>query len=189
GRGVCADGLGGVGGGSWIKPLLPDWPVPIRVTRQVVGWFAPSDPAIFARERCPIFMIENPDGIFYGFPRGPWPGIKFAKHHHADETIDPSLDTRPMDGADEAALRPALAAHVPAANGALLAAQTCRYTMTPDGDFILDRLPGAANIIVASPCSGHGFKFAPVIGEIVADLVTRGDTSHHISRFRLARFG
>ena len=86
-------------------------------------------------------------------------------------------------------LRTALAAHVPAANGALLDAQTCRYTMTPDEDFILDRLPGAPAVIVASPCSGHGFKFAPVIGEIIADLVTRGTTRHDISRFRLARFG
>jgi sarcosine oxidase len=60
--------------------------------------------------------------------------------------------------------------------------------MTPDGDFIIDHLPGAANVIVASPCSGHGFKFAPVIGEILADLATKGSTAHDISRFRLNRF-
>jgi sarcosine oxidase len=175
--------------GPWIKQLLPGLPAPIRVTRQVVGWFAPADPAMFARERCPVFMIETPNGIFYGFPAGPRPGIKFAKHHHDDQTIDPADRTRPMDEADEALLRGALAAHVPAADGALLDAQTCRYTMTPDGDFILDRLPEAPEIIVASPCSGHGFKFAPVIGAILADLVTRGATSHDISRFRLGRFG
>ena len=174
--------------GPWIKQLLPGLVAPIRVTRQVVGWFAPSDAALFARERCPVFMIENPDGIFYGFPAGPQPGIKFAKHH-SDEVIDPATATRPMDGADESLLRGALAAHVPSANGALLHAQTCRYTMTPDEDFILDRLPGAPAVIVASPCSGHGFKFAPVIGAILADLVIRGATAHDISRFRLARFG
>jgi sarcosine oxidase len=78
---------------------------------------------------------------------------------------------------------------VPAANGARLAAQTCRYTTTPDGDFILDRLPAAPAVIVASPCSGHGFKFAPVLGQVLADLATRGATRHDISRFRLARFG
>jgi sarcosine oxidase len=61
--------------------------------------------------------------------------------------------------------------------------------MAPDGDFILDRLPGSPDIIVASPCSGHGFKFAPVIGEILADLATTGATRHDIARFRLARFG
>ena len=60
--------------------------------------------------------------------------------------------------------------------------------MTPDGDFLIDRLPGAPQVIVASPCSGHGFKFAPVIGEILADLATVGATRHDISRFRLERF-
>src|SRR5205807_2350178 len=144
---------------------------------------------MYARDRCPVFLVENQVDIFYGFPAGPRAGVKFAKHHHADETIDPAAPPRPMDKADEAILRTALAAHVPSANGALLAAQTCRYTMTPDGDFILDRLPGAPAVIVASPCSGHGFKFAPVVGEIVADLVARGATRHDISRFRLARFG
>jgi sarcosine oxidase len=188
-RATITAGQAVVAAGAWIKQLLPGLAAPIRVTRQVVGWFAPTDPALFARERCPVFMIENRNGIFYGFPAGPRPGIKFAKHHHADEAVDPSAATRPMDGTDEAVLRTALAAHVPSANGALLDAQTCRYTMTPDGDFILDRLPGAPAVIVASPCSGHGFKFAPVIGEIIADLVTQGATPHDISRFRLARFG
>jgi len=60
--------------------------------------------------------------------------------------------------------------------------------MTPDGHFIVDRLPGHPQIIVASPCSGHGFKFAPVTGEILAELATTGKTSHDISRFSLARF-
>jgi len=175
-----------VAAGPWIKQLLPGLAVPIRVTRQVVGWFAPSDAALFARGRCPVFMIENANGIFYGFPAGPRPGIKFAKHH-SDEAVDPSAAARPMDGADETLLRGALAAHVPSANGALLDAQTCRYTMTPDGDFILDRLPGAPAVIVASPCSGHGFKFAPVIGEILADLAISGATRHDIGRFSLAR--
>ena len=76
-----------------------------------------------------------------------------------------------------------------AANGVLVAAKTCLYTMTPDGDFIIDRLPGAPQIVIASPCSGHGFKFAPAIGEILADLATEGATRHDISRFALARFG
>ena len=86
-------------------------------------------------------------------------------------------------------IRAALADYLPAANGRLIAAKTCLYTMTPDGDFLIDRLPGAPSIIVASPCSGHGFKFAPVIGEILADLATTGATAHDIARFSLARFG
>ena len=187
--GLIEAGQAIVAAGPWLKKLLPDFPVPVRVTRQVLGWFEPVDPAIFGRDRCPVFMIENADGIFYGFPAGPKPGIKFAKHHHEDEAADPAARVRPMSGPDEALLRAALAAHLPAANGKLLDATTCLYTMAPDGDFILDRLAGSPDIIVASPCSGHGFKFAPVIGEILADLAITGATRHDISRFRLARFG
>jgi sarcosine oxidase len=188
-RGTIAAGQAIVAAGPWLKTLLSDLAVPLRVTRQMVGWFAPADPAPFGRERCPVFMIDTAQGMFYGFPTGPKPGIKFAKHHHAEETVDPCMPVRPATADDEALLRGALAAHVPSANGRLLDAQTCLYTMAPDGDFILDRLPGAPQVIVASACSGHGFKFAPVIGEILADLATRGETAHDISRFRLARFG
>jgi sarcosine oxidase len=70
----------------------------------------------------------------------------------------------------------------------LRAAETCLYTMTPDNTFIIDRLPGFPQILIASPCCGHGFKFSPVVGEIVADLVTRGTTDHDISQFRVYRF-
>ena len=102
------------------------------------------------------------------------PGVKIAKHHHRNQTVDPDRVDRAVSDADEALIRAALADHIPAANGPLVAAKTCLYTVTPDRDFIIDRLPGAPNIIVASPCSGHGFKFAPVIGEILADLAIDG---------------
>ncbi len=85
-------------------------------------------------------------------------------------------------------IRAAVAGHLPDANGPLLDAKTCLYTVTPDGDFILDRIPGAPAILVASPCSGHGFKFAPAIGEILADLTEGRTPRHDISRFRLDRF-
>ncbi len=90
---------------------------------------------------------------------------------------------------DEALIRAAVAEHLPGANGPLMDAKTCLYTVAPDGDFIIDRLPGAASILVASPCSGHGFKFAPVIGEILADLASGLPPRHDISRFRIDRFG
>jgi sarcosine oxidase len=176
-----------VAAGAWLKSLLPDLPVPMRVTRQVLGWFAPAEPALFAAERFPVFLLQNPDGVFYGFPADAG-GVKVAKHHHFEETVDPDHHDRAVSAVDEAAIRLVLAAHLPAANGPLQAAKTCLYTMTPDGDFILDRLPECPAIIIASPCSGHGFKFAPVIGEILADLAITGTTAHDISRFALARF-
>jgi sarcosine oxidase len=186
-NGVIDAGCAIVTAGPWVKSVLPGLPTPIRVTRQVLGWFEPRDRAPFAPGRFPVFLLQNEDGIFYGFPDD-GTGVKVAKHHHADETVDPDRCDRAVSAADEAMIRAVLAAHLPAADGRLLAATTCLYTMTPDGDFILDRLPGHEAIIVASPCSGHGFKFAPVIGEILADLALSGATPHDISRFALARF-
>jgi sarcosine oxidase len=173
--------------------LVPELAGTLRVTRQVVGWFKPVDATSFADGRVPVFIIESGHGMHYGIPplgRANFgAGIKIAKHHHHDETVDPDHYDRTISAQDEALIRAAIADHIPAADGPLIAAQTCLYTMTPDGDFLIDRLPGAPSVIVASPCSGHGFKFAPVIGEILADLATAGATSHDISRFRLARFG
>jgi sarcosine oxidase len=136
-----------------------------------------------------VFLIESEHGVHYGFPPFGGRGVKVAKHHHRDEAVEPdSYDTR-VSADDEAAIRAGIAEHLPAANGVLLGASTCLYTMTPDGDFVIDRLPGAPQVVVVSPCSGHGFKFAPVIGEIAADLALDGATRHDISRFTLARFG
>jgi sarcosine oxidase len=180
-----------VAAGSWLKSLLPELAVPIRVTRQVLGWFAPhqaSEAALFAPGRFPVFLLQNPDGIFYGFPADHAGRIKLAKHHHFDETVDPNHCDRNVSTADEAAIRAVAKSHLPGADGLLIAATTCLYTMTPDGDFILDRMPGHPRIIIASPCSGHGFKFALAIGEILADLAIKGATAHDISRFALARF-
>jgi sarcosine oxidase len=187
GCGEVVAGCAIVAAGPWLKSLLPQLAVPIRVTRQVLAWFEPSDRDKFAAERFPVFLLQNQDGVFYGFPADAT-GVKAAKHHHLDEAVDPDRCERIVSAADEAAIRNVLKACVPDADGPLLAARTCLYTMAPDGDFILDRMPGCPQIIVASPCSGHGFKFAPVIGEILADLAVAGRTDHDISRFSLARF-
>lgn len=178
-----------VAAGPWIPQLLPELSLPLRVTREVMAWFTPLKAGPFAPGRLPVFILESRHGMHYGFPISPAGTVKVAKHHHHDETVLPDDPRRPVSAIDESLIRSALESHIPAANGALAAAKTCFYTMTPDHHFIIDRHPGAPNVIIASPCSGHGFKFAPVIGEILADLVTEGGTEHDISRFRLARFG
>jgi sarcosine oxidase len=178
-----------VSAGPWVTRLLPGLPVRLRVTRQVMAWFQPCDAGPFAAGRFPVFVLESRHGVHYGFPPHGTDGVKIAKHHHCDEAVDPDEYDRTISAADESLIRCALADHIPAANGKLLAAKTCLYTVTPDGDFIIDRMPGSPNVIVASPCSGHGFKFAPVIGEILADLAISGTTRHDISRFQIGRFG
>ena len=188
-RGAVEAGAVIVAAGPWTKSLLPELAAPLRVTREVVGWFEPADAAQFAAGRFPVFIIESRHGMHYGIPPHGGAGIKVAKHHHRNQAVDPDSYDRTVSADDEALIRAALADHIPAANSRLIAAKTCLYTMTPDGDFVIDRLPGSPNVIVASPCSGHGFKFAPVIGEILADLATTGATRHDIARFRLARFG
>jgi sarcosine oxidase len=186
-RGSIDAGSVVIAAGAWAPSLLPALPV-LRVTRQVLAWFAPLDRSLFMRDRFPVFLLESPRGMHYGFPVIGNSGLKIAKHHHLDETVDPDDYNRTLSAEDEAAIRNAIADYLPAANGPLVSAKTCLYTMSSDGDFIVDRMPGEPQIVVASPCSGHGFKFAPVLGAAIADLVTAGNTSYDISRFRMSRF-
>jgi sarcosine oxidase len=186
-RGVIDAGAAIITAGAWTKALLPDLPVALRATRQVMAWFTPERPELFAPDRFPVFLLENDGGLHYGFPAF-GAGVKIARHHHRDQSVDPDRYDRAVSSDDEALIRSVLVDFIPGADGPRVAAETCLYTMTPDGDFVIDQMPGAPQLIVASPCSGHGFKFAPAIGEILADLATRGDTAHDISRFRLSRF-
>jgi len=189
GQGAYAARTAVVAAGPWLGRLLPQVAAPVRATRQVAGWFAPRDPAPFAVGAFPVFLAETRHGVHYGFPvHGP-SGLKIAKHHHDDEAVDPDTYSRAVTPRDERLIRDFVADLLPAADGPPTRAETCLYTMAPDGDFIIDRLPGWPAVIVASPCSGHGFKFAPVVGDILAELATDGGTRRDISRFRLARFG
>jgi sarcosine oxidase len=178
-----------VAAGAWTKTLLPELPVALRPTRQAMAWFEPTDATPFPPAQFPVFLLESRHGVHYGFPLDGRGRVKIARHHHADETTDPERIDRRFSAGDEALIRSAIADHLPAANGALESGKTCLYTMTRGGDFVIDRLPAAKNVIVASACSGHGFKFAPVLGEILAQLAIDGRTPHDISRFSLARFG
>ena len=181
-----------VAAGAWTKSLIPGLAGKLRVTREVMAWFDAPERARSMLDRLPVFMLESRHGMHYGIPpphADISAGIKVAKHHHRNQTVDPDDYERAVSQEDEALIRAALADHAPALNGPLLSAKTCLYTLTPDGDFLIDRLPGSPQIIVASACSGHGFKFAPVIGEILADLATVGKTGHAIARFGLGRLG
>jgi sarcosine oxidase len=174
--------------GAWMGSLATALSSCLAPERQVLGWFDTAEPDLFGPERFPVFVLDAEEGRFYGFPRFGVPGFKIGKYHHRGERIDPDAMDRVCRAEDEAVLRAAVSRYFPTANGRLLRSAACMFTNTPDGHFIIDRDPSSPEVLLVSPCSGHGFKFASVIGEIVADLVARGATAHDISLFRLGRF-
>jgi len=185
-RGIIEAGAAIIAVGPWLKKLLPDLPAPVRVTRQVIAWFRPDDATPFRDDRFPVFILESRHGVHYGFPHDEI-GVKVGKHYLDNEPVDPDSCNRQVSSIDVSVIRAALRDHLPGADGSVRTAKTCLYTETPDHDFIVDHW-GSPHLIVASPCSGHGFKFAPIMGEILADLAITGTTKHDISRFRLDRF-
>lgn len=177
--------------GAWARKLLPDLGLPLTVERQVLYWFEPlGGRAPFAPGHFPIYVWEeDPQTMIYGFPAqdGPPGGVKVAFFYRGSLT-DPDLVDREVHPDEIAAMRASLVRFVPSLDGPLLATATCLYTLTPDQHFIIAAHPEHPQITLASPCSGHGYKFASVIGEILADLAITGSTRHPISLFGLDRF-
>ncbi|HEY3248198.1 MAG TPA: N-methyl-L-tryptophan oxidase [bacterium] len=179
-----------IAAGPWAPQALGGLPVPLKVERNVMYWFRPAARAeAFGPRRCPIWMWESARDafIYYGFPAFGADGLKIA-HHHSGEFCSPETIRRDVSVEEVERVRGMMARYLPDANGELLATVTCMYTNTPDGHFIIDRHPSHDAVTIACGFSGHGFKFAPVIGEILADLATDGRTRHTIDLFRLSRF-
>lgn len=178
-----------IAAGAWSSRVVADLGIPLRVTRQVMAWYWPRRPALFGSPAFPVWAIESEDGRFhYGFPMVQHPpGLKIALHAHGD-LVDPDDPDRSPRPADEDQTRDALRRFLPDADGPLLSLAVCRYTNSPDGHLILDRHPIHPNVAIVCGCSGHGFKFAPVVGEILADLATAGGTAHRIGFLGLSRF-
>ena len=174
--------------GAWIgqhAPVLASLAVP---ERQVLAWLQPHDTTQFTPDRFPVFNLQVPEGRYYGLPIYGVPGFKFGRYGHLGEPVDPDHLDRDATAADEDLLRSFAESYFPTGAGPTMALRACMFTNTPDGHFIIDRHPDHPNVILASPCSGHGYKFCPVIGEVLADLATTGETGHDISLFRLDRF-
>jgi sarcosine oxidase len=184
-RGSWAAGRLVIAAGAWLPRLIPD--LPLTVERQVLHWFEPRrDHAAFAPEACPISLWETGDGtIFYAFP-DLGDGVK-AAIHHGGETTDVERVRRDVTAEDEEGVRSLVRRLLPGAAGPLRESSVCLYTNTPDHHFLIDRHPEHEQVLIVSPCSGHGFKFAPVIGEFVADLLTTGVSRFDLTPFSLAR--
>jgi sarcosine oxidase len=177
-------------GGAWSGKLLADLGVRLAVTRQTLGWLGPSAMTAFDLGRFPVWGIEQPDGsLAYGFPVvGEVPGVKLARHGRGADA-DPDTVRRDVDDADEEEVLSIARRYLAAAVGPLLRMRVCLYTNSADGHFIVDRHPAAPDrAVVACGFSGHGFKFAPVIGEILADLATEGRTALPIDFLGTSRF-
>lgn len=175
-------------GGPWSERLLHRIGIPLRVTRQVMGWVWPKKPALFEPPNLPVWAVDHLDGsIHYGFPMWPdSPGFKLC-HHAPAQPADPASVDRRISDADEQTIRGFLRRCLPDADGPLLSMRVCLYTNSPDGHFVIDRHPDHPRVIFACGFSGHGFKFAPAIGAALADLATAGKTDHPIQFFARQR--
>jgi sarcosine oxidase len=176
--------------GAWLPELCPEFAPVLKVYRQTLAWFAiDGDEAAFQPARFPIFIWELPglhDSI-YGFPViTPGGGLKVATEQFVQDTA-PDATLREVSDAEIAAIARLVMPHLPGVSGRGLKAITCLYTATPDRQFIIDTLPNADRVIVASACSGHGFKHSAAIGEMLAGMALEGTAGP--APFRLQRFG
>ena len=174
--------------GAWTSgmvPILDDLAVP---ERQVLAWLQPIDGSLYTPEVFPVFNAYFDEGRYYGFPVYGIPGFKVGRYHHLEEVIDPDFAIKTVNSEDEAVLRSAVERYFPKANGTTMTLKTCMFTNTPDEHFIVDLLPANSQVAVAAGFSGHGFKFASVIGEILADLAINGETEHNIDLLKIDRF-
>jgi sarcosine oxidase len=173
--------------GSWNSRLLSFLRGLAVPERQVLAWLQPERPELFRPEIFPVFNLLVEEGRYYGFPVFSVPGFKFGKYHHFEEMDDPDrMDLEPHDY-DEVMLREFAARYFPQGYGPTMSLKSCKFTNTADGHFLIDLHPNYPQVSYAAGFSGHGFKFASVIGEIMADLAERGETRHNIDLFRLER--
>jgi sarcosine oxidase len=175
--------------GPWMPELLGAIGPQLNVERQTMVWFdPPGERAMWAPGRFPVFMCEFDDGqLIYGFPRGPR-GWKVAVHYEGEPVADVRTMRRGIEPADIARVRGAASRLFEWVKDApVLDAASCLYTDTPDLRFVIDFLPGMPQVLVSSPCSGHGFKFASAIGELQAQLVLDGRCTFDLTPFRIDR--
>jgi sarcosine oxidase len=174
--------------GAWLSSLTQDLNLPLSVERQVLFWFQPRDmPGQFSPERFPIQIWQyGAQEFFYCMP-DLGDGVKFALHHQG-EKIDPDNLHQQVGEVETVEVRKLLRRFIPAADGPLKSAQVCMYTNTPDEHFILDCHPKCSAVLIASPCSGHGFKFSAAVGELAAALLTQQTPGFDLSLFKLSRF-
>lgn len=174
--------------GPWFQETMATLGVPLRVQRNVQAWFSPSV-ASYAAGSFPAFLLDRVGlpAPLYGFPDF-GDGLKAAFHGFGQITGADDLDREIDQGRDVAPIAHAMEEWMPGATATFREAKPCMYSLTPDSNFVIDRHPQFSNVIVCGGFSGHGFKFAPVIGEIAADLALNSGSRHRIDFLSLKRF-
>ena len=173
--------------GPWAAELLADLHFPLQVQRTVNGYFQPARPDWWSVEAgAPDFLLDVPEGSFYGMPAVGDIGVKIGRSGGGETTA--RTIRRTIDDAEIDLLRDTLDRYLPGASGTEVRRITCMCTYTPDRDFIIDRHPGYAQVLFGCGFSGRGYKFAPVVGEILADLAVAGQTRHEIGFLAADRF-
>ena len=178
--------------GAWSGGLLRLPDVPLTVTRQVLGWVQPRRPELFQRGDFPVWNIDpNGDGdltgIYYGFPMS-GDALKLARHHPGTPMTPDAITDETFPADEEEILLP-LRRYLPDALGQVRSIKVCRYTNSADGHFIVDRHPESERVHFACGFSGHGFKFASVMGKVLSELALDGKTERPIGFLGLSRFG
>jgi len=159
--------------GPWSTTLLADLGLPLEVRRVLVVHVQPDDPTRFRPEMLPIFIMDVPEGEYYGFPFLPDQGVKFGRHDDG-EVCTPESVRRTVTDDEVRWMTGVLERYLPGAARQVLMTVTCLYTMTPDRHFVIDRHPEWPQVVFAAGFSGHGFKFASIMGEALADLALEG---------------
>jgi sarcosine oxidase len=175
--------------GPWAADLVRLPAIPFTVLRKSLFWYrstaglSPADATSL-----PAFAFDTPRGFFYGFPALDARGLKLAEHTGGRVVTDPLHVDRAIDAAEQATIEGWLTDHLPGVGHARTAHEVCLYTMSPDHNFVVGLHPEHPQVAVAAGFSGHGFKFASVIGEVLADLALTGTTPQPVGFLSPQRF-
>jgi len=175
--------------GPWAGKLLSEFRIPLTVLHKHLYWYETNKDWYREADGFPCFFYETPTGHFYGFPKRDALGLKVARHS-GGEKADSEIDgVHKRNASDQSAVEAFLGSNLPEVSQRLTRWAGCYYTMTPDENFIVDRLPNRSQVTIVAGLSGHGFKFTSVLGELAADLATDQGVSPSLSFLQLARFG
>ena len=176
-----------IAAGPWSGRVMSDLGLPLTVQRVPNAHFRSNRPDLFSAEVAPIFTLLVPEGQYYAIPGPVEVGFKIGRHDNLETCTPESVRPEVTDG-EIAMFRKVMEKYLPGAAGPVVSSLTCLYTMTPDKHFIVDRHPEYEQVAIACGFSGHGYKFAPVIGEILADLAMEGRTAHPAGFLEAGRF-